>query len=321
MSKSAPIVLNVNEWDTSAVRYMQPKINDRGAKSINIISTQSNRSLHISTPLMMTWGISDFVDEKTGESDGKYSMSLVFPSEDYKTPASSTFLDRLKAFENQILDDAVKYSDAWFGEELSREVVKHNFFPFVKYTKDKVTKKIDPTKSPSIRARIPNYNNKWGIEVYDTTSKLLFPCDNENMTPMDFVPKKSQVATVLQCGGLWFGGKGWGVTWKVNQCVVKPQEVVSVYGRCHIQLSTDEINSMDKRVPLAGGGEDDEEVEALPASKPVVNTTVEDSDEEEEEPAPAPVPEVKKKVIKKAPEPEPEPVAEVKKKVVKKKVV
>jgi hypothetical protein len=326
MSKSAPIVLNVNEWDTSAVRYMQPKINDRGAKSINIISTQSNRSLHISTPLMMTWGISDFVDEKTGESDGKYSMSLVFPSEDYKTPASSTFLDRLKAFENQILDDAVKYSDAWFGEELSREVVKHNFFPFLKYTKDKVTKKIDPTKSPSIRARIPNYNNKWGVEVYDTTSKLLFPCDNENMTPMDFVPKKSQVATVLQCGGLWFGGKGWGITWKVNQCVVKPQEVISVYGRCHIQLSNDEIDSMDKRVPLAGGGDDDDEAEALPASKPVVNTTVADSDEEEDEepaPTPAPVPEVKKKVIKKAPEPEPEPepVAEVKKKVVKKKVV
>jgi hypothetical protein len=272
---------------------------------------------------MMTWGISDFVDEKTGESDGKYSMSLVFPNDDYKTPATSTFLDKLKAFENQILDDAVKYSDAWFGEELSREVVKHNFFPFLKYTKDKVTKKIDHTKSPSIRARIPNYNNKWGIEVYDTTSKLLFPCDNENMTPMDFVPKKSQVATVLQCGGLWFGGKGWGITWKVNQCVVKPQEVISVYGRCHIQLSTDEIDSMDKRVPMAGGDEDDE-AEALPASKPVVNTTVADSDEEEEDaPAPAPVPEVKKKVIKKAPEPEPEPepVAEVKKKVVKKKVV
>jgi hypothetical protein len=47
---------------------MQPKINDRGAKSINIISTQSNRALHISTPLMMTWGISDFVDEKTGRA-------------------------------------------------------------------------------------------------------------------------------------------------------------------------------------------------------------------------------------------------------------
>ena len=327
MSKpNTPIVLNTTVWETSAVRYMQPKINDRGGKSINIISTQSNRSLHISTPLMMTWGISDFVDEKTGESDGKFSMSLVFPNDDYATAASSAFLEKLKAFENQILDDAVRYSDAWFGEDLSREVVKHNFFPFLKYAKDKLTKKVDPTKSPSIRARVPNYNSKWGVEVYDTSSNLLFPCDNENMTPMDFVPKKSQVATVLQCGGLWFGGKGWGVTWKVNQCVVKPQEVISVYGKCHIQLSTDEISSMD--APVQANDADDDEGAPLPATTPaVVDTNVEDSDEEEEqeeEVAPEPAPAPKKKVVKKAAPPveevsPAEPVAAPKKKVVKKK--
>ena len=90
MSKSTPIVLNVSEWDTSNVRYMQPKVNDRGAKSIALISTQTNRSLHISTPMMMTWGIADFVDEK-GESYGKFSMSLNFPNEDYQTEATNTF--------------------------------------------------------------------------------------------------------------------------------------------------------------------------------------------------------------------------------------
>ena len=135
------------------------------------------------------------------------------------------------------------------------------------------------------------------------------------MTPMDFVPKQSQVAAVLQCGGLWFGGKGWGVTWKVNQCVVKPREVVSVFGKCHIQLSADEIKQMD--TPVQANAEDDEEGTPLPATTPtVVDTNVEDSDEEEEEEvAPAP----KKKVVKKA-----APVEEVtapapKKKVVKKK--
>ena len=323
MSKpSAPIVLNNSDWNTSSIRYMQPKINDRGGKSINIISTQSNRSLHISTPLMMTWGISDFVDEKTGESDGKFSMSLVFPNGDYTTAATDTFLAKLKAFENQILDDAVKYSDAWFGEDLSREVVKHNFFPFLKYSKDKLTKKIDTTKSPSIRARVPNYNSKWGVEVYDTQNNLIFPCDNENMTPMDFVPKQSQVAAVLQCGGLWFGGKGWGVTWKVNQCVVKPREVVSVFGKCHIQLSADEIKKMD--TPVQANADDDEEGTPLPATTTAVDTNVEDSDEEEEEEeeeeevAPAPAP--KKKVVKKAaPVEEVAPAPAPKKKVVKKK--
>ena len=319
MSKqSTPIVLSVSGWDTSATRYMQPKVNDRGGKSINMISTQSNRSLHISTPLMMTWGIADFVDEKTGESDGKFSMSLNFPNSDYGTPATTEFLEKLKKFENQILDDAVKNSEAWFGEELSREVVKHNFFPILKYTKDKVTKKIDPSKPPSIRGKVPNYNGRWGLEIYDTSSTRIFPCDNENMTPIDFIPKKSQVAAVLQCGGLWFGGKGFGITFKVIQCVVKPQEVVSVFGRCHIQLSPDELKMMDKPVPQI---KDEEEEEPVVVSKPVTSTQVEDSDNEEEAVVVSKPVEVVKEEEPVSETKEAEAVVVKKKTVVKKKVV
>jgi hypothetical protein len=157
---------------------MQPKVNDRGGKSINIISTQTNRALHLSTPLMMTWGISDYTDEKTGESDGKFTISLNFPTEQYKTQATTDFLDKLKAFENQILDDAVKNCEVWFGEEMTREVAKHTFFPFIKYSKDKNTKKIDYSKPPCIRAKVPNYDGRWAVEIYDTNQKLIFPSND-----------------------------------------------------------------------------------------------------------------------------------------------
>ena len=323
MSKqSSPIVVSVNDWVPSSVRYMQPKVNDRGAKSINIISTQTNRALHLSTPLMMTWGISDYTDEKTGESDGKFTISLNFPNDQYKTQATSDFLDKLKAFENQILDDAVKNAEVWFGEEMTREVAKHTFFPFIKYSKDKNTKKIDYSKPPSIRAKVPNYDGRWAVEIYDTEQKLIFPCDNDRLTPQDFITKMSNVACVIQCGGLWFGGKGWGVTWKLNQCVVKPQQVVSVYGRCHIQLSNDELSAIDK---VSKDVVADDEEETVEASKQTT-TEVEDSDEESDDPPQQePEPVVVKKVVKKA-----EPVATPasteaaeapKKKVVKKKVV
>jgi hypothetical protein len=326
MSKqSSPIVISVDQWNTSGIRYMQPKVNDRGGKSINIISTQSNRALHLSTPLMMTWGISDYTDEKTGESDGKFTISLNFPNDQYKTDATDQFLKKLKEFENQILDDAVKNSEAWFGDELSRDVVKHNFFPFLKYSKDKNTKKFDYNKPPAIRAKVPNYDGRWAIEIYDTNQKLIFPCDNDRMTPQDFITKLSKVACVIQCGGLWFGGKGWGVTWKLNQCVVKPQEVVSVYGKCHIELSSDDLSSMNKPAPTEAVDDDEEVVESTVSSKTAVE--VEDSDEEqEEEPEPVVAVVPVKKVIKKAAEPVVEaPVAveaePVKKKVVKKKAV
>jgi hypothetical protein len=245
---------------------------------------------------MMTWGISDYTDEK-GESDGKYTMSLNFPNAQYAKPATDDFLARFKAFENQILDDAVKNCELWFGEpDMSREVLKHMYFPSLKYSKDKVTKKFDLTKPPSIRAKVPNYDGRWSVELYDTSSKLVFPdSSNPNITPIDLVPKQSNVAAVLQCGGLWFGGKGWGVTWKLVQAVVKPKEVVSIFGKCHIQLSADDVAAMDKQPVADEVPEEESEIEA------VSSTQVEDSDEEGEEEAPVPVPApAAKKVVKKA---------------------
>lgn len=303
---SKNIVLNVSDWDTSAIKYMAPKVNDKGAKSIALISKQTNRMLHISTPLMMTWGIADYVDD-AGNSDGKYSISLNFPNDEYRKPATDEFLAKLKAFEQQILQDAVANSEMWWGEPMSLELCKHTFFPFLKYSKNKDTKKVDYTKPPSIRAKVPFYNGKWGVEIYDTNSKVIFPCDNELITPVDIVPKLSQVACGLQCTGIWIGGKGWGLTWKMFQCIVKPREVVTVFGKCHINLSTEEKEVLNKQV-IPDEGTAQEIVDSGMVTAPVVSATpvqasthADDSDEEDAAAAPAPATEPKK-VVKKAEE-------------------
>jgi hypothetical protein len=317
-SNTSKPVVNYNDWNTSAIKYMMPKVNDKGGKSITLISKQTNRSLHISTPLMMTWGISDFIDDK-GESDGKFSISLNFPNDEYKTSATDDFLKKLKEFENQILDDAVRNSELWWGEEMSREVVKHTFFPFLKYSKNKDTKKIDYSRPPTIRAKVPNYDGKWAVEIYNPKLELIFPCENNLLSPMDFIQKLSNVACVLQCSGIWIGGKGWGLTWKLIQAVVKPREVLSVYGTCHIQLSTEDMDQMNKTMVSSDVLAESEEEMIDSSSKAVTSTEVVDSDNEEEIPPPP----VEKTVVVESVEVVP-PVAVVtdvpKKKVVKKKV-
>jgi hypothetical protein len=278
--------------------------------------------------MMMTWGVQDFIGDN-GESDGKWSMSLNFPNEEYRKAATDEFLNKNKDFENFILDSAVANSELWWGEEMSREVCKHTFFPFLKYSKNKDTKKIDPSKPPSIKAKVPFYDGKWGLEIYDTKEQLVFPSDDKDkmhLTPVDFIPKLSQVACVLQCGGIWIGGKGWGLTWKLIQCVVKPREVVSVYGKCHIQLSSDDREAIEsQKIPEEGEGEEEDDKPAT-----VFDTSAADSDDDaapEPEPVSTPAP-VVKKVVKKAPTPVEVPVEEPvaaaveeapKKKIVKKK--
>jgi hypothetical protein len=168
------------------------------------------------------------------------------------------------------------------------------------------------------------------VEIYDTSSRLIFPCEDEHMMPMDFVPKLSRVACGLQCSGIWIGGKGWGLTWKMFQCIVKPREVVSVFGKCHIALSNEEKDTLEKQVILDDVTAEEmvdsgvvPQVTPTPVSKPPVSTVVEDSDDEEEAvPVPTPVP-VPAPVS--VPVPVQEPVHEdatvLKRKVVKKKAV
>ena len=324
-TKSQPIVLDVNSWVPEAIRFTPPKVNEKQGKSINIISNQTGRGLHISSPLLTTWGISDFVDQQTGVSDGKFSISLTFPNEEYATKNSTMFLEKIKAFESAILNEAVKNSELWWGEKLTLDILKYSFFPILKFPKIKGTKKPDMTKSPTISAKVPFYekDNRWNVELYDTNGSLIFPCDNEEMTPAHFVPKLSNVACVLQCGGIWIGGKGWGVTWKLVQAVVKPKEVVTVFGKCHIKLSDDEKQTIENHDVEA-----EEEVNSIPApAVPLtVSTMVEDSDDDDapavpavpvakvvEKPAPAPAPVVE------APAPSvPAPEKKIVKKIVKK---
>lgn len=286
-------VLSLPEWDVTNARFMQPKINDRGGKSVNIISNQTNRGLHISLPFLNTWGVSDYVDEKTGESDGKYSISLSFPSEDYATAAATEALAKLKEFENFILDSAVKNSEVWWGELMSREVAKHTFFPFIKYTRNKETKKLDLSKPPTIRAKIPFYDGRWNTEIYNIKSQLIYPAD-DNTTPMDHIPSRSQVACVFQCGGIWIGGKGWGLTWKLFQCVVKNNHpTVPLKGVCAVYIPKEDLDEQSEQSVVAVSA-------PTPAPTPVateqkkapapVSAEVDDSDTEDA-PVVAPVPE------------------------------
>ena len=321
---SKPIVISTTEWEPTSIKFMPPKLNASGVmKNVNVISTQTNRSLHISAPMMMTWGISDYDDGSGG--DGRFNMTLNFPTEEYRKPSTDIFLEKVIAFENQIIDKAVQNSELWFGDEQSREVCKHSFYPFVKFPMIKGTKKVDTTKSPSIRGKVPCYDGKWAIELYDTKENMIYPCDNDRVTPPDFVPKLSQVACVLQCGGIWLGQKGWGVTWKVIQCVVKPREVVSVYGQCRVMLSEEERGAIEtQQINDDDSTEIGSDTVFTKTEAAVHDVAAEDSDEDADMPeivaatpevinvAPTPV---AKEVIEEA------PVVKKKKMVKKKKVV
>jgi hypothetical protein len=305
----AETIVDGTQFNVQSIKYTSPKANASGGKSINILNKATNSGLRISTPIMLTWGASDF------ENNEKFDMAIQFPSDEYKNADTDAFLANMIALENKIKADALLYSKEWFGKQhKSPDVVDALFSPLLKYSKNKSTGDVDLTKAPSFRVKIPFWEGVWKCEIYDEEHNRMFPnTENPSVTPLDYLQKGINIACLLQCGGLWFANGKFGITWRLIQAVAqKPRAALS--GQCFIKLKTsdkEKLKAAAQAVPSSEQEEDDSDDIVQPN---VSSTQVEDSDEEDdedEEPEPVSVPEpvavvaqeepkvVKKKVVKK----------------------
>ena len=268
MTDTSNQIVNGMTFTQDDYKFAKPKVNKSGGKSINITQSASNSALVVTTPLMLTWGVNEFVDDGTGRKS--YDMSLQFPKEDHATPETTEFLERLQDFENNIKRSAITYSKEWMNKaKLTEEVVDALFHPMLRYPKDPNTGEPDLTRAPTLRVKLSYWNDAFDCEIYDMKETSLFP-NETGVMPIELIAKGSNVATAIRCGGVWFANGKFGVTWRLVQAMVKPRP--SLKGRCFIQLSTTEKDKMDKQVV------DDDEDDAVGLE------IAEDSDEEQEAP-------------------------------------
>lgn len=283
---STDMIINATTFNAEEnTKYAKPKINKSGGKSVGILNSDSNKSLYLSTPLMLTWGVNEFVDDQSGRRT--YDMSLQFPKEEYKTEAAEQFLQAMQAFEAKIKADAIKHSKEWLNKsKITAPVVDALFHPMLRYPKDPETGEPDLSRAPTLRIKLDYWDDSFNCEIYDLQQQQLFPGkDDSAVSPQDLIPKATNVAVVIRCGGLWFANGKFGVTWRLVQAVVKPR--ASLKGKCHIQLNADEVATLQSQ---ADGDEEEANEE--------VSVQVESSDEEEEE-EDKPTFEAPKKVVKK----------------------
>lgn len=267
----ADTIIDGTLFNCNEIKYTSLKANEKGGKSLNILNKNTNTGLRLSTPLMLTWGASDFVDQD-GNGNGKFEMSLQFPQQEYSNPDCDAFLQNMRNLENKIKADALIYSKDWFGKvHKSGDIIEELFTPMLKYPKIKGTSESDLTKKPILRAKLPQWQNAWKSEIYDEEGIILFPNkENITITPLDYLKKGAMVACVIQCGGIWFTNGKFTITWKLLQAVVqKPKGNIS--GQCLIRLKPQEKEQLKKAAPV-----EDADIEDS------INAQVEDSDEEVE---------------------------------------
>lgn len=264
------------ETDT---KYSKCKVNASGGKSVGIYNTQTGQSLYVGTPLLMTWGLQEYTDEKTGKVS--YEMSLQFPNDEFENAETRAFMKSMADFETKLKADALTNSKDWFAKpKMTPDAVDALFTPILKFPMDKTTCERDLTKKPTMRIKVPFWQGKWeGVEIYDAERTRMFPCDDPNVSPMDIITKLSHVKAMIQCGGIWFANGKFGITWRFVQCMIQPR--VSMRGMCHLSLSSSE-SSADSQKSI----QNDHHAEVVHEQKqppPQFTTETVDSDDGEEE--------------------------------------
>jgi hypothetical protein len=275
---SPDLITKASAFDVDNVSYKEPRVNKRGGKNISVL--YNGNPLVVQFPLLFTWGANERVDEQSGRVS--YDLSLSFNSKDEGNPVGD-YYNKLLSLNGKILDDAVSNCKLWFGKsKMSREVAEAMMYPILKFPKDKNTGEPDTSRDATVKLKLPYWDEKFNLQLYDMNKKQIFGQDFETeSTVMDVVPKKCHIKGLMQCSGVWFAGGRFGVTWNLIQAQVRAPQCIGT-------------NWMDD-------SDDDEAVAKIEAKEAAeaaftVEAAVEQAVDDDDEP---PVPKKKKKIVRK----------------------
>jgi len=127
----------------------------------------------------------------------------------------------------------------------------------------------------------------------------LFGPQNQDNDPIALMPQGTYMAGLIECGGLWFTGTGFGVTWKLIQTKIRPPVKITGFCLMDDEEEEEELRKIDERERKEQAKQ---QQETASASEPEPHPTMIEDDEEAAaapEPEPTPTPATIKKVIKK----------------------
>jgi hypothetical protein len=198
-----PSNFNVKNITVSAPRQLQS-----GAKSANL--NYSGERLILQTALSMTCPFGLNVADKFGPPE--YSVDLSFRGVEQR-PELKEFMDVMAQMDETLINEGAKNAKAWFKADVGREVVKAFYTPSLKYSKDKEGNMLP--YPPTIKLKLRKYDNQFETKFYDVNGKPYRDVPLE-----DLLVKGVQVTAIMECGGVWFAGSKFGLTWRAKQIAI-----------------------------------------------------------------------------------------------------
>lgn len=293
-----------SSFNTKNINITVPRALQSGAKQAYLNYSGERLIMQSAVAMTTTFGLN--CADKFGPPE--YSVDLSFRGHDQRVDLKE-FMDTLAQLDEFMINEGVKNSKLWFKAELSRDVVKAFYTPTLKYSKDKDGNPL--SYPPNIKLKLRRTNDQFDTKFYDVNGTPY-----KDVPVEDMLVKHSQLTAIMECGGVWFAGSKFGLSWRAKQIAVhKLPEKMGEFAFKGLSSAPVEQKEVEAEV-------DDDAVFAAPTASVVTVTAtpvtaasaaptpsvvaslmpqqpvVEDEEDGEDmEPVPPPKPVMKKKVV------------------------
>lgn len=227
---------------TSKITITAPKVLESGAKASYLNYEGGKLVLQTALSMSLPFGLS--VYDKNPSGTPEYSVDLSFRGAD-TNPEIKAFQAKMMELDNFMIDQGVKNCKAWFKSDLKREVVQAFYTPIVKFAKDKEGN--PQPYPPTLKAKLRKIKNDFEAKFYDVGGKAY------KDTPIEeLLPKNAQVTCLLECGGVWFAGSKYGLTFRVKQVVI--HKLPERLGDFAFRIPAHVVEAEASAAPTAGAG-------------------------------------------------------------------
>ena len=180
----------------SSVKFGSIAKTSKGGKIV-YLNFPNNQKIVIQTPVMSSpFGVSTYDDA----SDGKRSYSLDASFKGLDTnPKLDSFLTKCRGFDELLIDTATENSKAWFGKEMTKDMVSVLFRKSIRDAND-------PKYAPTLRLKI--------------TPSTEFYNEHQEKVDMEYITKGTSFRAIVEISSVFFVSKTFGVTWRISQLAV-----------------------------------------------------------------------------------------------------
>ena len=208
-------IIYPSNFSVNNISISAPKLLQSGAKQAYLNYSQGRLVMQSAVAMSVPFGLNCY--DKQGPPE--YSVDISFRGHEQR-PEVKEFMDVLSSIDEYMISEGVKNSKAWFKADLGREVIKAFYTPSLKYSKDKDGNVL--SYPPNIKLKLRKTNGEFDAKFYDINGSLY-----KGVPVEDLLAKGVQVTAIMECGGVWFAGSKFGLTWRAKQVAIHklPQKI------------------------------------------------------------------------------------------------